>query len=117
MGIHNIGERHLRVVAGAGSPAATVAYRWVKVTTCCFLKAVFPVCRPETVVDEDVWCGFRPVPFGLPIIGNSGTPNFYLNTGHGYVGWTMSAASGSVLADHIVGKQPALPLHDYGLPL
>jgi len=120
VGIHNIGERHLRVVGGAefaGYDRRIPMGKGDYLLSC--LKAVFPdFAGPETVVDEDVWCGFRPVPaHGLPIIGNSGTPNFYLNTGHGYMGWTMSAASGSVLADHIVGKQPALPLHDYGLPL
>jgi D-amino-acid dehydrogenase len=114
-----MGDRHLRVVSGAefaGYDRRIPTGKGGYLLSC--LKAVFPdFSGPETVADEDVWCGFRPVPaHGLPIIGDAGTPNFFLNTGHGYMGWTMSAASGSLLADHIVGKEPALPVHEYGLP-
>lgn len=41
------------------------------------------------------WYGFRPFrPNSLPIICKTKKyPNFYLNTGHGSLGWTLSAAS------------------------
>jgi D-amino-acid dehydrogenase len=48
----------------------------------------------------------RPMtPKSLPILGPSGLDNFYLNVGHGNLGWTLSFASAKILAD-IIGKQP-----------
>lgn len=61
------------------------------------------------------WCGLRPMtPDGTPIVGATPIPNLYLNTGHGTLGWTMSAGSGQVLADLISGKTPAIKSDDLG---
>ncbi len=55
------------------------------------------------------WTGLRPMtPDGTPIIGATRFANLSLNTGHGTLGWTMSAGSGKVLADQIVGVQPEI---------
>jgi D-amino-acid dehydrogenase len=55
------------------------------------------------------WTGLRPMtPDGTPIIGATRYANLSLNTGHGTLGWTMSAGSGKVLADQIVGVQPEI---------
>ncbi|WP_113911382.1 D-amino acid dehydrogenase [Roseovarius dicentrarchi] len=52
-----------------------------------------------------LWTGLRPMtPDGTPIIGQSGAPNLYLNTGHGTLGWTMAAGSARVLSDLVAGR-------------
>ena len=47
------------------------------------------------------WCGFRPFrPNSIPLICEvKKYGNLFLNTGHGSLGWTMSAGSGKILAD------------------
>jgi len=53
----------------------------------------------------EFWAGLRPMtPDGPPIIGPTPLSNLYLNTGHGTLGWTMSAGSGRVLADMVSGR-------------
>ena len=55
------------------------------------------------------WTGFRPcTPDGTPIIGNTPYKNLYLNTGHGTLGWTMSAGSGKLLSNLISGTDPEI---------
>ena len=55
------------------------------------------------------WTGLRPMtPDGTPLVGKTRIPNLFLNTGHGTLGWTMSCGSGSVLADIISGRAPAV---------
>lgn len=53
------------------------------------------------------WSGLRPsTPSNVPLIGRTGIPNLYLNTGHGTLGWTMGAGSGRALADLLSGRRP-----------
>lgn len=53
------------------------------------------------------WAGLRAsTPSNVPIVGRTKIRNLYLNTGHGTLGWTMSAGSGRALADLISGRQP-----------
>ena len=57
----------------------------------------------------EFWTGLRPMtPDGTPLVGSSGIPNLYLNTGHGTLGWTMACGSAQVLADQIMGRRPAI---------
>ena len=57
----------------------------------------------------EFWTGLRPMtPDGTPLVGASGIPNLYLNTGHGTLGWTMACGSAQVLADQVIGRQPAI---------
>lgn len=61
------------------------------------------------------WTGLRPMtPDGTPIVGATPIPNLFLNTGHGTLGWTMSAGSGRVLADLISGRKPDIESADLG---
>ncbi len=60
-------------------------------------------------VDNDTsWSGIRPFrPNSLPLIYQvKKYGNLYLNTGHGSLGWTLSLASGQILADLIDNKLP-----------
>ncbi|MDH4986887.1 D-amino acid dehydrogenase [Aminobacter anthyllidis] len=62
------------------------------------------------------WSGLRPMtPDGTPVIGRTKFDNFYLNTGHGTLGWTMACGSGRVLADMIGGVRPEIDVSDLAL--
>ena len=62
------------------------------------------------------WSGLRPMtPDGTPVIGRTKFDNFYLNTGHGTLGWTMACGSGRVLADMIGGVRPEIDVADLAL--
>lgn len=55
------------------------------------------------------WAGLRPMtPTGLPVIDRSPLDNFWLNTGHGHMGWTMSNGSARILADLVGQRRPAI---------
>ena len=57
----------------------------------------------------EFWTGLRPMtPDGTPLIGATPVQNLFLNTGHGTLGWTMACGSAQVLADQIMGVQPAI---------
>ena len=62
------------------------------------------------------WCGLRPMtPDGTPVIGRTRYDNFWLNTGHGTLGWTMSCGSARVLADMISGIKPDIDTADLSI--
>lgn len=54
-----------------------------------------------------VWSGQRPVcALGRPIIAQSPHIGLWVNSGHGHMGWTLSMASGELIADMVLnGKQ------------
>ena len=57
----------------------------------------------------EYWAGLRPMtPSSVPILGRAKYENFYLNTGHGHVGWTMSCGTGKFVADMVAGRQPEI---------
>ncbi|MGI9263740.1 MAG: D-amino acid dehydrogenase [Gammaproteobacteria bacterium] len=67
-------------------------------------------------VERKPWCGLRPMSAdGVPIVGSTSHSNFYLNTGHGHLGWTMAAGSAKALADQIIGEQPEIDMADYNI--
>jgi D-amino-acid dehydrogenase len=62
------------------------------------------------------WCGLRPMtPDGTPVIGRTRYDNFWLNTGHGTLGWTMSCGSARVLSDMISGLTPEIETGDLSI--
>ena len=53
------------------------------------------------------WTGLRPAtPSNVPLIGKTKLPNFFLNTGHGTLGWTHSCGSGKSIARIVSGLAP-----------
>ncbi len=55
------------------------------------------------------WAGFRPMSAdGLPYIGETKVPGLWLNAGHGHLGFTLSAGSGELLANLMLGESPAI---------
>lgn len=62
------------------------------------------------------WCGLRPVtPDSVPILGATRVPGFYLNTGHGTLGWTMACGSAKLLADVVSGRPADIDISGLGL--
>ncbi|CAN5912450.1 D-amino acid dehydrogenase [soil metagenome] len=53
------------------------------------------------------WTGLRPAtPSNVPLIGKTKLPNFFLNTGHGTLGWTHACGSGKSIARIVSGMAP-----------
>ena len=62
------------------------------------------------------WCGHRPMtPDCLPIVGQFGPENLYLNTGHGYLGWTTASGTSRAVADLMSGRKPYLTEDHYSM--
>jgi D-amino-acid dehydrogenase len=62
------------------------------------------------------WAGLRPMtPDCLPILGQAGADNLYLNTGHSYLGWTTAAGTARMIADAISNRQSGLDISPYEL--
>lgn len=54
------------------------------------------------------WAGLRPMmPNLLPRVGSGKVPNVFYNTGHGHLGWTLSAITAHQLAELIGQRQSA----------
>ena len=54
------------------------------------------------------WAGLRPMmPNMLPRVGAGRRPGVFYNTGHGHLGWTLSAATAEAVADTVAGAIPA----------
>ena len=52
------------------------------------------------------WAGLRPMmPDMLPRVGPGRLPNVFYNTGHGHLGWTLSAITAHQLAGHVAQWQ------------
>ena len=57
----------------------------------------FPGVRTENVVP---WAGLRPMlPNMMPKVGRGHAPGVFYNTGHGHLGWTLSALTADMVAD------------------
>lgn len=54
------------------------------------------------------WAGLRPMmPNMLPKVGQGKAPNVFYNTGHGHLGWTLSAATAVSVANDVVAARDA----------
>ncbi len=60
---------------------------------------------PDVVTEHAVpWAGLRPMmPNMVPMVKAGKSPGVYYNTGHGHLGWTLSAATAEIVADKILG--------------
>lgn len=79
------------------------------------IEHLLNVCKetlPEAGKYEEIlhqWTGFRPVtPTSVPIIGQAGADNLYLNVGHGMFGWTLAMGSASLLKSIINHDSPPI---------
>ena len=64
----------------------------------------FPGVQTDRVV---AWSGLRPMmPGMLPKVGAGRRAGVFYNTGHGHLGWTLSAATAQVLAETVEAHMP-----------
>lgn len=65
-----------------------------------WVKNTFPGVDTTDVQD---WAGLRPMtPSMMPMVGHSGKYNVWLNTGHGHLGWTLSALTAKVVVEQFM---------------
>lgn len=63
----------------------------------------FPGINTRQVVP---WAGLRPMmPDMMPKVGRGKKANVFYNTGHGHLGWTLSAGTADIVADIVLGAQ------------
>ena len=63
-----------------------------------------------------VWRGARTMlPDGAPVIGASGVPGLWLNTGHGAGGWALACGAARAVADLIAQREPEVSLDGLGM--
>jgi D-amino-acid dehydrogenase len=75
---------------------------------------MFP--KAADMTEDNFWTGLRPMtPDGTPVLGATPYKNFFLNTGHGTLGWTMACGSGRLVADLISGEKPAIYMANLGM--
>ena len=62
-------------------------------------RQLFPAVDTSKVVP---WAGWRPMlPDMLPRGGRGKRPGVFYNTGHGHLGWTLSAATAELVAEEV----------------
>jgi D-amino-acid dehydrogenase len=64
-------------------------------------RTLFPGVDTDRVTP---WAGLRPMmPDMMPRVQPGRLPGVFYNTGHGHLGWTLSAATAQLIADRVVG--------------
>ena len=67
-----------------------------------WVRALFPGVATSCVTP---WAGLRPMmPDMMPRIKSGTKPGVFYNTGHGHLGWTLSAATAEMVAELVVQK-------------
>jgi D-amino-acid dehydrogenase len=70
-------------------------------------RANFPAIETDRVV---AWSGLRPMmPGMMPRVGPGRRPGIFYNTGHGHLGWTLSAATAQIVANAVSSAFPRAP--------
>ncbi len=73
-----------------------------------WVQQCFPGVSTRQVVP---WAGLRPMlPDMMPRVGAGRRANVFYNTGHGHLGWTLSAATADMLGELIAGQQQSAGL-------
>ncbi|MHB0763707.1 D-amino acid dehydrogenase [Stutzerimonas sp. NM35] len=71
-----------------------------------WVNECFPGVSTQSVVP---WAGLRPMmPNMMPKVGRGKSPCVFYNTGHGHLGWTLSAITADMIGD-VVGQTLGLP--------
>lgn len=72
-------------------------------------RELFPGVNTNRVVP---WAGLRPMmPNMMPRVGKGRAPGVFYNTGHGHLGWTLSAATSVLLAHIVTDNLPVASRH------
>ncbi len=74
--------------------------------------ALVPELRNAKILED--WAGLRPgTPDSLPILGPTATSGYYVATGHFRDGILLAPITAQVMADLIIGKEPAFDLDTF----
>ena len=86
---------HLRLSGTMNEDSARpLLQRW-----CVLAPNIMSALKPAT----EIWSGLRPMSkAGRPYIGPTSVKGLWVNSGHGHMGWTLSAGSGELIANMIV---------------
>jgi D-amino-acid dehydrogenase len=83
-----------------------------------WVNQCFPGINTRQVVP---WAGLRPMmPNMMPRVGRGRAANVFYNTGHGHLGWTLSAITADMVGNVVLGASGttrAAPVHGHGLGL
>jgi D-amino-acid dehydrogenase len=70
-----------------------------------WVQQCFPGVKTDSVVP---WAGLRPMmPTMLPRVGKGNKSNVFYNTGHGHLGWTLSAITAEMISEVVSGAYAA----------
>lgn len=76
-------------------------------------QRLFPDMATDAVIP---WAGLRPMtPSMMPVVGPLRHPNILYNSGHGHLGWTLSAATAELLRGHL-GEAESVTIVPFGMP-
>lgn len=91
-------DDHIRFSGTVGQNSARpLLKRWYELA-----PQIMGALKPAT----EIWSGLRPMSkAGRPYIGPTEIPKLWVNTGHGHMGWTLSAGSGALMARMILNGQ------------
>ena len=65
-----------------------------------WVERFFPQVSTEYAIP---WAGLRPMmPSMMPKVGKGKHPGIFYNTGHGHLGWTLSAATAEIIAETVL---------------
>ena len=113
-----VGEDRVRVAGTAELTGFDLAIQPQRIENLkSLLRRMFPEFERRLGAEDFMpWAGLRPMcADGVPVLGATPIENFFLNTGHGHLGWTLAAGSGRLVADTIVGRPAAIGAADYAL--
>ncbi|WP_373355443.1 D-amino acid dehydrogenase [Pseudoroseicyclus sp. CXY001] len=101
-----LGEGRLRVAGTAEFNGENRDIRMDRVKPLiAWVERHFPGVNTETCVP---WAGLRPMmPNMMPRVGAGRHPRVFYNTGHGHLGWTLSAATAEAVAGTIAATERA----------
>ncbi|MDA9536977.1 amino acid dehydrogenase [Bradyrhizobium sp. CCBAU 21362] len=99
-----LGDDRFRIAGTAEFNGENRDIRWDRIRPLVrWVEQSFPGVSTAQVVP---WAGLRPMtPSMLPRVGRGRRPNIFYNTGHGHLGWTLSAVTAEMVADLILTKE------------
>jgi len=99
-----LGADRLRVAGTAEYNGANLDIRADRIRPLVdWTRQLFPGVKTDQVTP---WAGLRPMmPDMMPRVQPGKQPGVFYNTGHGHLGWTLSAATAQMVADQVLAAQ------------
>ncbi|MFD2236436.1 D-amino acid dehydrogenase [Aureimonas populi] len=105
-----LGRNRLRIAGTAEFAGDNRDIKWDRIKPLvAWCRHRFPGIGTASVVP---WAGLRPMmPDMLPKVGRGSKSRVYYNTGHGHLGWTLSAVTAEMIAAEVAGDYPRAQAH------